>query len=344
MPSLAELAELVGGTFEGPSVDITGIASLEDAEPGDITFVTDEARLPLLEKSRAGAVLLASGRNPHGKPAIFVRVPPMALVVLLAHFEPEPPSAPEGVAPGASIHPNAVVGKHVRIGPGAVVESGASIGDGSEIGPLAHIGWDAKVGMYCRIAPLASIGSRCTLGDNVIVHSGAVIGADGFGFIPGPDGPKKVPQIGRVVVEDDVEIGANCTVDRATVGATFLRRRVKLDDQVHIAHNCDIGEGTLMAGQVGISGSVKVGKACVFGGQSGVADHVTLGDNVQVGAKSGVHRDAPAGEKLFGYPARPAREAIRLSGEVSRLPRLVERVRELEARIGELEKKSGGKT
>ena len=335
---------MVGGAVEGPSVEVTGIASLEDAGPGELTFVTDERRLPLLAESRAEAVLLGQGKESHGKPAIVVRNPQAALVVLLAHFEPTPPSSPPGPGPGAFIHPNAIIGQHVKIGPCAVIEDGAHIGDGTEIGAMAHVGWDAKVGSKCRIDPFASVGSRTTVGDRVIIHSGSVLGADGFGFIPGPDGPRKVPQIGRVVVEDDVEIGAGCTIDRATVGVTILRRGAKLDDQVHIAHNCDVGGGSLIAGQTGTGGSVTIGKGCVFGGQVGIADHIKIGDGVQVGAKSGVHRDAGAGERLFGYPARPAREAIRLAGEVARLPKLVERVRELEARIAELEKRAGGKT
>jgi len=344
MPSLGELAEMVGGAVEGPSIDVTGLASLEDAGPGDLTFVTDERRLSLLAASHAAAVLLGQGKDRHGKPAIVVRNPQAALVALLAHFEPLPPSNPTVPGPGSFIHPNAIIGQHVRIGPCAVIEDGAEVGEGTEIGALAHVGWNARIGRNCRIFPLVSIGSRTTVGDRVIIHSGAVLGADGFGFLPGPDGLRKVPQIGRVVIEDDVEIGANSTIDRATVGATRLRRGVKLDDQVHVAHNCDVGAGTLIAGQVGVAGSAIIGKGCVFGGQSGVADHVILGDNVQVGAKSGVHRDAAAGEKLFGYPARPAREAIRLAGEVARLPKLVERVRELEVRIAEMERKSGGKT
>ncbi len=314
---------------------------METAREGDITFITDQKYLSRLAGSAASAVMLAPGLDAGGKPALVVPNPQVALISILGRLAPVPPAQAEHVDRSAWVHPKAKLGAGVVVGPLAVIDAEAEVGDATRIGALCYVGWRVKMGAACRIAPLVTLGERTELGSRVIVHSGAVLGADGFGFVPGPEGPVKIPQIGRVVVGDDVEIGANCTVDRGMAGDTVLKRGVKLDDQVHVAHNCVIGEGTLVAAQTGFSGTVTVGKGSLFGGQVGVADHVNIGNGVKVGAQSGIHRDAADGEELFGYPARPAREAIRLSAEVARLPRLLERVRALEKRIAELERKKG---
>ncbi len=343
MPTLGDLAALVGGTLHGPaSLEINGVGPVESAGPGQITFVTDERRLPALAASRAAAVLLSDTAGAGGRPAIRHPRPLEALPALLGAFAPAAPPPAEPADRTAWVHPTAVLGRNVRLGPHAVVDAAARVGDEAELGPGAVVGWQATVGRGTRVGANAVIGERCVLGDRVLVHPGAVIGADGFGFAPSPTGPVKIPQIGRVVIGDDVEIGANATVDRGTVGDTVIRRGAKVDDQVHIGHNCDIGEGTVIAGHSGISGSVTLGRGARIGGGVGIADHVTLGDGVEVGARSGVHRDAPAGARLFGYPARDAAEAIRLAAEVARLPRLVDRVRKLEARLAALEKKPQG--
>jgi len=344
MPTLAELAALTGGAVEGRGdLAVTGVAAVDDAGPGTITFVTDDRFLSRLASSRASAVLIGPGRDRAGKDAIVHPQPLAALPALLAAFAPAAaPGWPEPVHPSAVVHRSAKLAPGVRVGPCAVVEADVSVGEGSVIGPLVFVGAGARIGKACRVDPLAAIASRTSIGDRVIIHSGAVLGGDGFGFLPARPLPVKIPQIGRVVVEDDVEIGAASTVDRATVGETVLKRGAKLDDQVHVAHNCVIGEGVLIAGQVGFSGSVTVGRDSLIGGQVGIAQHVTLGDGVQIGAKSGIHRDAKPGEKLFGNPAREAGAALKLAAEVARLPRLVARVRELERRLRALEEKGGG--
>jgi len=344
MPTLAELASLLGGTVDGPAtLEVTSIAAVDAAGPAALTFITDEKFLPLLASSGAGAVLLAPGVASGGKPAVRVADPRSVLPVLLKYFAPvRPGPAGPPVDPTARVHPAAKLAPGVRIGAYAVVEEGVTVGEGTEIGPLCVVAWGAAIGGDCRLMPLVSVGARCAVGNRVILHSGTVVGADGFGFLPGKGGPVKIPQIGRVVLEDDVEIGSNCTVDRATVGETVLRRGVKLDNLVHIAHNCVIGEGTMIAAGVGISGSVRIGRGCLIGGQAGVSDHVTIGNGVQIGGGSGVNRDLADGEVVFGYPARPAKEAFRLNAWLARIPKLLERIRDLEKRVQALDRKDAG--
>jgi UDP-3-O-[3-hydroxymyristoyl] glucosamine N-acyltransferase len=346
MPTLAELAALTGGSVEGRGdLAITGVAAIEDAAEGTITFVTEDRNLRKLASSKASAVLIGPGRDRAGKAAIVHPQPLAALPRLLAAFVPaEPPGWDAAIHPSAVIHPSAKIAPGARVGPHAVIEAGVEIGAGTSVGPLSFVGWGTRMGKNCRIDALVAIGSRTSIGDRVIIHSCTILGCDGFGFLPVPGVPVKIPQIGRVVIEDDVEIGSGTTVDRATVGTTLIKRGAKLDDQVHVAHNCVIGEGSLLAGQVGFGGSVTVGKGVMMGGQVGVGPHLIVGDGVQIGAKSGVHRDSEPGQKLYGNPAREASEAMRLNAEVARLPRLVARVRELERRLRAMEDRlAGGK-
>lgn len=336
MPTLSELAALLGGTVEGePGLVVESIAAIEDARKGQLTFLTDPRYASRLGSSAAGAVVAGPGVAVGGKPAIRVPDALAVLPVLLSAFAPVPPEEPgDPVDPTARVHPTARLAGGVRVGAYAVIEANVAVGERSWIGALCVVGWGSSIGRDARLMPHVAVGERTKIGDRVLIHSGTVLGADGFGFLPGPAGPRKIPQIGRVVIGDDVEIGANCTVDRATVGETVIARAVKLDDMVHVAHNCFIGEGTVVAGQTGFSGTVKVGRGCRFGGQSGVADHVTIGDGVEVGAKSGIHRDVPAGRRVFGYPAREAAEAFRINAGLSRLPGLIEKVRHQTRRAG----------
>lgn len=344
MPTLAELAALTGGTVEGSAgLAVSGIASVEDAVEGQITFITSPKFLEQLGSSRASAVLIGPGLDCHGKPAIRVPNPSSALVILLGRFAPVPPAPARPVDPSAWIHPTAKIAPGAVIGPHAVIDAQAEVGEGTVIGALCYVGWQTRIGRGCRLFPLVSVGERITIGDGVIIHSGSVLGGDGFGFTPGPAGVTKIPQIGTVIIGDDVEIGANCTVDRAMAGATIIRSGAKLDDQVHIAHNCVIGEQTLVAAQVGMAGTAVIGRGVLFGGQGGVGDHVKIGDGARIGAGAGIHKDVPPGVDMFGHPARPAREAMKSLADVLRIPRMLERIKALEARIAELEKKPGGK-
>ena len=344
MPTLAELAALTGGTVEGPAgLAVNGIASVEEAVEGQMTFITDPKFADKLGGSRASAVLIAPGLDAHGKPAIRVPKPSSALVVLLGRFAPVPPPPERNVDASAWIHPTAKVSPGAIIGPNAVIDAGAEVGEGTVVGALTYIGWKTRIGKGCRIYPLVSVGERITIGNGVIIHSGAVLGGDGFGFAPGPAGVTKIPQIGTVIIEDDVEIGANSTIDRAMADATIIRKGAKLDDQVHIAHNCIIGEQALVAAQVGMAGTAKIGRGVMFGGQVGVGDHVNIGDGARIAGGSGVHKDVLPGVDMFGYPARPAREAMKSLADVMRIPKIMERMKLMEARIRELEKKSGEK-
>lgn len=342
MPTLGELAVRLGAECRGDAgLRIESVAAIEDAQPGQITFVTDPKHLVRLKDSAAGAVLLGPGQDACGKPALVHPAPGTLVPRLLAEFAPEAPAVAAGIAPTASVAASAKVAPTAKIGPGAVIETDVEIADGAEIGPLCWVGWGSRIGRDARLVALVAVGPRTVLGERVLIHPGAVLGADGFGFLPGGDLAVKIPQIGRVVIEDDVEIGAGTTIDRATVGETRIKRGAKLDDQVHVGHNVVIGEKTMVAGQAGFGGSTVVGRGAMIGGQAGIADHVTLGDGAQIGAQSGVFRDAPAGSRWFGFPAQPAVESMRRAAEIARLPKVNSKLRELERRVAELEKKLG---
>jgi UDP-3-O-[3-hydroxymyristoyl] glucosamine N-acyltransferase len=286
--SLVEIGALLGAELIGADARVSGVAALEDAGPSDLTLCFDRRRIPDLRKTRAAGVMLPRGVSMLQQEApcavLLVEEPRLALARVLQHFYPDP-AAEGGVQPGARVEPGASVGARTMVATGAVVGSGAVIGDD------------------CRIGPNAVVASGCTLGDRVVLGPGAVVGSCGFGFAPEGAGVRKIPQVGRVVIEDDVEIGANTTVDRATLGVTRIGRGTKIDNLVQVGHNVSIGKNVLIAAQVGLSGSVKIGDGAVLGGQVGVADHVVIGAGAQVGAKSGVGTHVPPGARVAGYPA-----------------------------------------
>lgn len=286
--SLAEIGALLGAELIGADARVSGVAALEDAGPSDLTLCFDRRRIPDLEKTKAAGVILprrATGLHRAAPCAVLlVEEPRLALARVLRHFHPEP--AVEGcVREGARVEAGASVGARTIVATGAVIESGAVVGDD------------------CRIGPNTVVASGCTLGNRVILGPGAVIGSCGFGFVSEGEGVGKIPQVGRVVIEDDVEIGANTTVDRATLGETRIGRGTKIDNLVQVGHNVSIGKNVLIAAQVGLSGSVKIEDGAVLGGQVGVADHVVIGAGAQVGAKSGVGTRVPPGTRVAGYPA-----------------------------------------
>jgi UDP-3-O-[3-hydroxymyristoyl] glucosamine N-acyltransferase len=244
------------------------------------------------------------------------------------------------IAAGARVDPSASVGAL------AVVEPGASIGARVRIGPLVYVGADVEIGEDSVLFPHVVIYAGCRLGRRVLVHSGAVIGADGFGFVPGREGHVKIPQVGIVVIQDDVEIGANSTIDRATLGETTIGRGAKLDNLVHVGHNVEIGEGSLIAGQAGIAGSSRLGARVVIGGQVGIADHVTIGDGAMMAAQSGTTRDIAPRERVALTWARPVVQATRIWHAETKLPELIRTVKHVEARLEALEAllKSAGKS
>lgn len=337
---LNEIAALVDGAVLGDAdPEIGGATNIEDAGPADITFAVP----PHIDKaaaSRAAAVIVPDSVTAFPKPAIRVANPRIAFTKLLELFTP-----PQTVERG--VHPTAMVGRGVKLGDNVAVMAYAVIGDDATIGddtvlyPHSYIGEGATVGQGGLVHPGAVIYAGCRLGDRVIIHSGAVIGSDGFGYVTVGGRHHKVPQVGNVVIEDDVEIGANTTVDRATTGSTVVKRGTKIDNLVHLAHNVAIGENCFLVAFTGIAGSTKVGNNVTFAGQSGAVGHITIGDNCVFAGKSAATRDVPANSFYAGFPGRPHKEWLRAEASVRRVPDLVKKVQELERRLAELEKERG---
>jgi UDP-3-O-[3-hydroxymyristoyl] glucosamine N-acyltransferase len=339
--SLGKLAEILGATLDGdPSRVVTGIAPLETAQPRDISFLTDMRYREAARTSRAGAFLVPPHVIDLPAPMLRCRAPQQALIELLLMFHP-PSAVVAGTHATAVVAPGARVHEEASIGALAVVETEAVLAAGVRIHPLAYVGRGVHVGEASVVHPRVVLCEGVTLGRRVIVHPGAVIGADGFGYAFDGQAHRKIPQVGTVVIEDDVEIGANTTIDRATFGATIVRQGTKIDNLVQVGHNVDVGEHSILVAQVGISGSSRVGRGVVLGGQVGVADHVTIGDGVMVGAQSGIHADLAPGEKVLGTPARPITQAKRIALTEGHLPELARKVRELERRLGRLESAGG---
>jgi UDP-3-O-[3-hydroxymyristoyl] glucosamine N-acyltransferase len=336
---LSELALLIDGQAEGDEVLITGVNSVDSAQCGDIVFVDRPELLPSGEQSSAAALIVSPLAKTSVKPIIVTEDPRLAFSKVLEFFAPERRTQP-------GVHPTAVVGKNVTMGEGVSVGAHAFVGDNAilerdvAIHPLAYVGYEATVGENTEIHPHVYIGDRVSLGSNCIVHAGAVIGSDGFGYLQTATGHRKIPQIGTVIIGDDVEIGANTTVDRATVSATVIGSGTKLDDAVHIAHNCIIGRNCLFAGQVALAGSTEIGDNVVMGGQVGVNDHVKICSNTMIGAQAAVMGDIQKPGVYSGYPARDHRSQLRLLAMQHKLPELLERIKELEGRLAELDGRS----
>jgi UDP-3-O-[3-hydroxymyristoyl] glucosamine N-acyltransferase len=337
--SLGELAKVAGGTVRGdPAVRIRGACGLEDAGPDEITFLAHPKYAALVERTRAGAIVV-SDRMPEPRiPSIVVKDPNVAFIEIARRFfEPAPPL--QGVHPSAVIDPAAVLGKNVAVGANAVVDAGAEIGEGTVVHPLVHVGAGARVGKECILYSGVSIRERCVLGDRVILHCGTVIGSDGFGFATIGGAHHKIPQNGIVVVEDDVELGANCAVDRARFGRTTIRRGTKLDNLVHIGHNSTIGEHVLMAAMVAVAGSVKVEHHAMIGGQVAIGGHLTVGAGGILTGQAGLSKDLPPGAMYSGTPAGPHLGRLRAQAAGYQLDKLLKEMRELRRRVDGLEKK-----
>ena len=335
--ALGRLAEMLEATLEAsPERVVTAVASLTGAGPSDLSYVADRDHVAAARASRAGAFLAPLGVTGLPAPTLQCRDPRRALAAALRLFHPSLPSVP-GIDPSARVAADAKVDPTASVGPLAVVEAGASIGPRVRVGALACVGPGVMIGEDSVLFPHVVIYAGCRLGRRVIVHAGVVIGADGFGFIPDAAGPLKVPQVGIVVVEDDVEIGANSAIDRATLGETVIGRGTKLDNLVQIGHNVVIGERCLMAAQVAIGGSSRIGNDVMLGGQVGFADHVTVGDGAMLAGGSGVAHDIPAGQRFSGSWARPAALAHKIWAAEAHLPDLLRRVRTLERRLATLE-------
>ena len=339
---LGQLAMIVDGMLEGDAtVTITGVANLEEARQGHIVYLSGSDLVPLAETCQASAVIVPPGTKLSSKPVIVTEDPRLAFSKVLELFAPDR-RLPVGIDPRAHVGANAAIAAGVGIGPGAFVGDNAVIGANVVIHPLAYVGYDVTVGDDCEIFPSAYIGDRVILGTRVRVHAGAALGSDGFGYYSTEQSHRKIPQIGTVIVEDDVEIGANTTVDRATVSATRIGRGTKIDDGVHVAHNVVIGENCLLCGHVGIAGSAKIGNNVVMGGKVGINDHITICDNVVLGGGSGVYGDIAKPGVYSGMPARFHHDNLRSLALQHRIPKLLDRIKELENRVAELESNSAG--
>jgi len=334
---LKQLASKLGREFRGDGeIEIIMPAPIEAAGPGTVIFVANEKYAPMLETTTAACVIVPEQFAARAKCAVLLSPNPyFDFSRALEIFFP-PPKPKPGIDSTAHVAPDAVIGENVSIGAMAVIGERVRIGKNAVIHPHAVIYPGVSIGDDFVCHSHVSIREGVSIGNRVTLLSGAVIGADGFGFGEHEGGLFKIPQVGTVVLEDDVEIGSNSTVDRATIGATILHRGVKLDDQVHIGHNCEIGEFSRFAAMVGIAGSVKIGQWCQFGGNSGCADHVTIGDRVMVAAKSGIHTDVKSDTIVGGYPAVEVRQWRRYSMALPRLPELIRRLRALEDRLERL--------
>jgi len=343
---LSEIAAMVNGRLEGdPSAEIRGVARIEDAGEGEITFLANPKYRKHLGTTGASAVLVpASALPPGSAPAgrmSFVAVADAyaAFLALADHFHPAPARPAPGVDPAARVSPTAVVGPGASIAAFAVVGDGAVVGARTIVSHGAVLGAGASVGEDSHLMENVVVGHGCRLGSRVIVQPGAVIGSDGFGFTPKPDGTyEKIPQRGIVVVGDDVEIGANTTIDRATVGETRILRGAKLDNLIQVGHNVVVGEDTVIVAQAGIAGSTRLGRHCVIAGQVGIIGHLTIAENVTIAAQSGIPKSiTEPGSTWFGSPAKEHRRALRIEGALRQLPEILDDVRALKRELGRQE-------
>ena len=332
--TVQELAALVGGQFVSGADGarpIVGAAALADAGEGHCTFFGNARYLPQLKASRATAALVPLDfSEPISPVAIRVENPSLAFALLLEKFAPEPLCFAPGVHPTAVLGRAVVLGENVSVQPFAVIEDGARIGANCVLGAYAYIGHGASLGADCQLAPRVTVGARCVLGSRIIIHSGAVLGSDGFGFEFSGGRHVKIPQTGIVQIDDDVEIGANVTIDRARFGRTWIQEGTKIDNLVQIAHNVVIGKHCLIVSQAGISGSTRLGNYVTLAGQVGVVGHIEIGDQTIIAAQSGVTKNIGPKQIVFGYPAKPLREAKEQLAHIGRLPKLYARVKKLE--------------
>ena len=338
--TLKEIAQIIEGELVGNAETvITGVCGIEDAGEGDITFVANPRYLPLMEVTRASAVITSLDIQSATKPIIRVQNPSLAFAKALSLVMPEEIKHPKGIHPAAILGKNVKLGTNVSIGAHTSVEDDCSIADNVIIYPGCFLGQGTKIGSGTLIYPNVSIREHVQIGSGVIIHSGTVIGSDGFGFATVNGVHHKIPQVGIVEIGDNVEIGANVTIDRARFAKTIIGKGTKIDNLVQIAHNVVTGENCLIVSQVGISGSTVLGNNVVLAGQVGLVGHIKVGDGAIVAAQSGVSKSIPAGTMMWGYPAKPIAEAKRVNAYVQRLPELNKTVMELKKRIQELEER-----
>lgn len=333
--SLKEIADLVGGELVGdPSVAISGVAGIKEAGKGEITFLSNVKYIPYLDQTRASAVITFKDTVSVNKPLIRTSNPSQAFTKVVSVLRPFTGSRATGsIHPTAVVHPGAKLGQKVSVGPYAVIEEGVNIGEECILEAHTFIGAGCRLGRQVHLYPMVTIREETEIGDRVIIHSGTVIGSDGFGYETIDGRHVKIPQTGTVLIEDDVEIGANVCIDRGRFQKTTIRRGVKIDNLVQIAHNVIIGENSLVISQAGISGSSELGKNVIVAGQAGIVGHVTLGDETIVGAGAGVTKSWPSKSVILGSPAKAIAEQKKLFVFISRLPDLFKEFAELKKKF-----------
>ena len=343
--SAATIAQLAGGRVEGNAqAAVSGFGKIEEAQAGQLAFLANPKYEEYLYTTQASVVIVNESLElKQAVQATLIRVPDAysAFAALLSQYEAMQRQMLSGREEPSFVHDTATMGNDVYIGAFAYIGKNVRIGNNVKIYPQVFIGDDVTIGDNTVLNPGVKVYHRCVLGKNVIVHAGTVIGSDGFGFAPQADGTfKKVPQMGNVVLEDDVEVGSNSTIDRATIGSTMVHAGAKIDNLVQIAHNVEIGSHTVIAAQTGISGSTKVGKGVMIGGQVGIVGHIKIGDGAKINAQSGVSKSLDNGKAVTGSPAYDYTSALRSQAVSRRLPELEKKVKELEAAIAALQ--SGG--
>jgi UDP-3-O-[3-hydroxymyristoyl] glucosamine N-acyltransferase len=333
---LAEIAHRLGCELRGDGdLEIVGLAPIETADRGMLTFLANPRYRSHLRTTQASAIIVGTAEEKVPLPSLRTADPYLAFARAVELFYEAPPPLSVGIHPTAVIAPTATLGHDACVGPYAVIGDRAQIGDGARIDAHVVIYPQVRIGDAFRAYAHVTVRERVRIGHRVTLHSGCVIGGDGFGYVLGADATvRKILQGGTVVLEDDVEIGSNTTVDRAAVGATTVHRGAKLDNLVMVAHGCTIGEGAMLVGQVGLSGSTHVGRYVRMGGQSGAAGHLTIGDGAQVAAQSGLHNDVPAGMVVGGAPAVDVRIWRRMMAALPHVPELIRRLRKVEAALG----------
>ena len=329
-----ELAELVGGELVGdPDAVIKGVADIREAKEGDITFAANPKYAPLVKTTRASCVVTSREVECPAKTLIRTENPSKAFSKIISTLLPQSARHPRGIHPSAVVGKGAKLGKNVSVGANAIIEEGCQIGQDSIIYGGVYVGHDSKIGKNVLIYPNVTIREKATVGDRVIIHPGTVVGSDGFGYVSVDGKHQKIPQVGTVAIEDDVEIGSCVTIDRARFGKTVIGRGSKIDNLVQIAHNVTIGENSIIVAQAGISGSTSLGKNVILAGQAGVVGHVDVGDNVIVMAQAGVTKSVPKDEIILGSPARPVSLAKKIFACLDRLPELFKRVKKIEKKL-----------
>lgn len=338
--TLKEIAQLIDGEVVGDaSAVITGISGIREAEEGDLTFLANPRYAPLMETTKATAIITSRETTKAPKPIIRAVDPSMAFAKIISILISNDQKYPVGIHPAAVVGKNVKLGRDVALQPYVVIDDDAVIGDRTIIYAGTYVGNRVKIGSDCLIYPNVAIREKVEIGDRVIIHSGTVIGSDGFGFATVNGEHHKIPQIGSVLIEDDVEIGANVAIDRARFGKTVIGRGTKIDNLVQIAHNVTVGENSIIIAQAGISGSTVVGKNVTIAGQAGLVGHITIGDNAILAAQAGVTKSVPPNMCVSGYPAKPHDKAKRLNAFLSRLPEIVDELKKLEEKVYKLEEK-----